>query len=115
MSALRSHNNKTRGGLGRVCATGMYRSIEHVKFPKFQTGIFVEWKAPKYYACSLGVNFLQNSCWYRAKRAPAYVDYRRHGLVHDVPVEDIKVVFDRLFRHSWREREKTKKNEKAFE
>ena len=35
----------TPGGLGRVCATGMYRSIEHVKFPKFQTGIFVEWKA----------------------------------------------------------------------
>ena len=30
-----------------VCATGMYRSIEHVKLPKFQTGIFVEWKAPK--------------------------------------------------------------------
>ena len=25
----------------------MYRSIEHVKFPKFQTGIFVEWKVPK--------------------------------------------------------------------
>ena len=47
MSVLRSHNNKTRGGLGRVCATGMYRSIEHVKFPKFQTGIFVEWKAPR--------------------------------------------------------------------
>ena len=46
MSVLRSHNNKTRGGLGRVCATGMYRSTEHVKFPKFQTGIFVEWKAP---------------------------------------------------------------------
>ena len=39
-------NNQARGGLGRVCATGMYRSIEHVKFPKFQTGIFVEWKAP---------------------------------------------------------------------
>ena len=36
----------TRGGLGPVCETGMYRSIEHVKFPKFQTGIFVEWKAP---------------------------------------------------------------------
>ena len=36
MSVLRSHNNKTRGGLGRVCATGMYRSIEHAKFPKFQ-------------------------------------------------------------------------------
>ena len=48
MSVLRSHNNKTRGGLGRVCATGMYRSIEHVKFPKFQTGIFVEWKAPQF-------------------------------------------------------------------
>ena len=45
MSVLRSHNNKTRGGLGRVCATGMYRSIEHVKFPRFETGIFVEWKA----------------------------------------------------------------------
>ena len=46
MSVLRSHNNKTRGGLGRVCATGMYRSTEHMKFPKFQTGSFVEWKAP---------------------------------------------------------------------
>ena len=40
------NNNQVRGGLGRVCATGMYRSIEHVKFPKFQTRIFVEWKAP---------------------------------------------------------------------
>ena len=35
-----------RDGLGRVCATGMYRFIGHVKFPKFQTRIFVEWKAP---------------------------------------------------------------------
>ena len=35
MSVLRSHNNKSRGGLGRVCATGMYRSIEHAKFPEF--------------------------------------------------------------------------------
>ena len=35
MSVLRSHNNKTRGGLGRVCATGMYRSIEHVNFAEF--------------------------------------------------------------------------------
>ena len=43
MSVLRSHYNKTHSGLGRVCATGMYRSIEHVKFPKFQTAIFVEW------------------------------------------------------------------------
>ena len=50
MSVLQSHNNKTRGGLGRVGATGMYRSIEQVKFPKFQTGIFVEWKAPIYFS-----------------------------------------------------------------
>ena len=27
--------NQTRGALGRVCATGMYRSIEHVEFPNF--------------------------------------------------------------------------------
>ena len=46
MSVLRSHNDKTRGGLGRICATGTYRSTERVKFPKFQTEIFVEWKAP---------------------------------------------------------------------
>ena len=39
------NNNQTRGGLGRVCATGMYRSIGHVEFPKFQMGIFLEWKA----------------------------------------------------------------------
>ena len=29
-----------RGGLDRVSATGMYRSIGYVEFPKFQTGIF---------------------------------------------------------------------------
>ena len=40
------NNNQTRGGLGRVCATGMYSSIGQVEFPKFQTGIFVEWKVP---------------------------------------------------------------------
>ena len=39
------NNNQTLGGLVRVFATGMYRSIGHVEFPKFQTGIFVEWKA----------------------------------------------------------------------
>ena len=33
-------NNQTRGGLGRVCATGMYRSNGHVEFPKFQTEMF---------------------------------------------------------------------------
>ena len=39
------NNNQTRGGLGRVCTTVMYRSIGHVEFSKFQTGIFVELKA----------------------------------------------------------------------
>ena len=43
------NNNQTCGGLGRVCATGMYHSIGHVEFPKFQTRIFIEWKAPKVY------------------------------------------------------------------
>ena len=37
------------GGLGRDCVTRMYRSIGHVEFPKFQTGMFVEWKAPQMY------------------------------------------------------------------
>ena len=36
------------GGLGLICATGMYRSIGHVEFPKFQTGIFDELKALKF-------------------------------------------------------------------
>ena len=35
-----------RRGLGWVCATGNVHSIGHMEFPKFQTGIFVEWKAP---------------------------------------------------------------------
>ena len=38
MSVLRSHNNKTRGGLGLVCATGMYRSIEHVRLYERKIG-----------------------------------------------------------------------------
>ena len=42
------NNNQTHSGLGQVCATGMYCSIGHVKFPKFQTRFFVEWKAPKF-------------------------------------------------------------------
>ena len=83
MSVLRSHNNKTRDGLGQVCAIGgrdpfnqnsdrsdrekwttskggpvfpkLFRldqtdplsfGPKFVKFPKFQTGIFVEWKVP---------------------------------------------------------------------
>ena len=48
-TAFLKNNNQTRGGLGPVCATGMYRSTGHVKFPKFQTGIFVKWKAPIIY------------------------------------------------------------------
>ena len=39
--------NQTSGPQGQVCATGMYRSIEHVEFPEFQTGIVIEWKAPQ--------------------------------------------------------------------
>ena len=38
-----------RGGLGQVRAAGMYNSIGHVKFPKFKTGIFSQWKAPREY------------------------------------------------------------------
>ena len=60
---VRSHNNKTRGGLGQVCATGMYRSIEHVKFPKFQTGIFVEWKAPHISRIKSSFELLRASVW----------------------------------------------------
>ena len=41
------HDDQTPGRFGLVCATGMYRSAWHVDFPKFQTGIFVEWKARK--------------------------------------------------------------------
>ena len=42
------NNNQMRGGLERVRATGMYRSIGHVGFSKFQTGNFVECrKAPQ--------------------------------------------------------------------
>ena len=43
------NNNQMHGGLGWVCATGMYRSIGHVEFPNCQNGIFVEWKAPQGY------------------------------------------------------------------
>ena len=41
------HDNQTPDRFGLVCATGMYRSAWHVDFPKFQTGIFVEWKTRK--------------------------------------------------------------------
>ena len=41
------NKNQPCDGLGLVCTTGMYRSIGQVKFPKFQTEIFVEWKAAR--------------------------------------------------------------------
>ena len=34
-------------GLGLICAARMYHSIGHMEFPKFHTGIFVEWKVPQ--------------------------------------------------------------------
>ena len=56
------NNNQTRGGyiVGRVCATGMYRSIGHMELPKLQTGIFVEWKA----TYQLTVQIPNNRCGY---------------------------------------------------
>ena len=41
LHAAYENNNQMRGGLGQVRATGMYHSIGQVKFPKFQTGIYV--------------------------------------------------------------------------
>ena len=40
------NNNQTHLGLGWVCATGRYCSIEQVEFVKFQSGINIEWQAP---------------------------------------------------------------------
>ena len=57
------NNNQTRGVLGRVCATGMYRSVGHVKFPKFQIGIFVEWKAPEIMWCDLPLKRISFAVW----------------------------------------------------
>ena len=51
------NNNQTRGGLGRVWAAGMYRPVRQVEFPKFRTGIFVEWKAPKVTILRLSTTF----------------------------------------------------------
>ena len=42
LSLLRTITKRART-LARVCGTGMYRFIEHVKFAKFQTEIFAEW------------------------------------------------------------------------
>ena len=37
------NNKQTRWGFGRVCATGMCRSIGHIEFPKFPIGIQSCW------------------------------------------------------------------------
>ena len=42
LSLLRTITKRARS-LARVCGTGMYRFIEHVKFAKFQTEIFAKW------------------------------------------------------------------------
>ena len=34
------------GGLSQVCAAETSKPLAVVEFPKFQTGIFVEWKSP---------------------------------------------------------------------
>ena len=74
--------------------------------------------------CSLGVNFLQNSCWYHSKRAPNSLLQLTWIIVDMVwsmifLLSDIKVVFDRLFWYLWGEREREKKLKrkewKAFE
>ena len=57
------NNNQTRGFLGRVCVTGMYRSVGHVKFPKCQIGIFVEWKAPEIMWCDLPLKRISFAVW----------------------------------------------------
>ena len=58
-------------GLGRVCATRMYRYIGLVEFLKFQIGIFVEWKAPIVYNVkhSVPAAFLRDcilGAWYQS-------------------------------------------------
>jgi len=58
-----NNNNQTRGGLGRVFVTGMYRSIGHVEFRKFQSGVFVEWKARIVYQMSTTFLFIFWCCW----------------------------------------------------
>ena len=55
--ACSGNNKQTRGGLERICETGMNRSIWHVEFSKFQTKIFVEWKALRRALRSTGVSF----------------------------------------------------------
>ena len=42
-----AYKNKNVAKRELVCAAGMYLSIRHVEFPKFQTGLFVECKGPR--------------------------------------------------------------------
>ena len=42
-----THKIQMCGGWDRDCATGIYPSTGHVEFPKFQTGLFLEWKVPR--------------------------------------------------------------------
>ena len=84
------NNNQTRGGLGRVCATGMYRSIEHVKFLKFQTGIFVEWKAPH-------VSLLCTS----ATRASVLTKLPHSGLFLDIFSGKVSWRYPRIREQTW--------------
>ena len=74
----------------------------------------------KYYICSLGVNFLQNYCWYRAIATRAPNSLLQLTIIVGMvfpgfqnKLSDIKVVFEDFFDF-YREREKTKKW-KAFE
>ena len=41
-----NNNNQTRGGLGRVCVTGMCRSIGHVDFINFKPEFLLNGKRP---------------------------------------------------------------------
>ena len=52
------NNNQTHGGLGWVCATGMYHSIGHMKFLKFQTRFF-----PLTFPISLSVQDQSRGFW----------------------------------------------------
>lgn len=66
-------NNQTRGGLGRVCATGIYRSTENVGFSEIQTEIFLEWKAPQFFSPSLPPFHLKPTLFLEGLTVPAEI------------------------------------------
>ena len=78
-----------------------------VKFEMYFLGIPLEivlHVSKKYYICSLGVNFQQNSGWYGATRAPnsfLQLTWIIVGMVWSMisQLSDIKVVIDKRFRH----------------